>query len=205
MADAFLQCLDSGLHHRRVTAFSEYDALRMERCRRMQRTGELRLLTQHLTQMILVSIPIGDFAAGHTTIDSSFGHSGRHLGDQTGIDGLRNEVFRTELQVIDMIHLVHNVGHRLLSQICDSPDGGQLHLLIDCLRMHVKRTTEDVGEANDIINLVGVIRAAGRHQNVGAGSSSILVRDLRHRIGQREDDRHVSHRADHILREHITL
>ena len=205
MAEAFLQSGYGCLHHRRVTAFGKHDTLWMESCCSMERTRELGLLAQHLLQPVLVFIPVGDGSSRYPTLDSSFGHSRRHFRDKTRVNRLRDEVFRTELQVGDMINLIDDVGHRLLGEIGNSSHSSKLHLLVDGLGVDVKGTAEDVREADDIIDLVRIIGTPRRHQDVGTRGNGILIGDFRHRIGKRKDNRHMSHGANHILTEDIAL
>ena len=81
----------------------------------------------------------------------------------------------------------------------------QLHFLVDGLGVNIQSTTEDVWETDYVVNLVWIVSTSGRHQYVRAGSHSVLVTDLRHRIGQSKDYGVLSHRLNHILRQHVTL
>ena len=56
-----------------------------------------------------------------------------------------------------MIDIVHHIGHGLLGQIGDGVNGCQLHLLVDGCGVNVEGTTEDVGETDDVIDLVGIV------------------------------------------------
>src|SRR5574344_1695987 len=71
--------------------------------------------------------------------------------------------------------------------------------------MYVQCTSEYIRESDDIINLVRIIRATSGHQYVWTAFHSILIRNFRYRIGQCKDDRVLSHGANHILSEYITL
>ena len=63
-------------------------------------------------------------------------------------------------------------------------------------RAHVERAAEDAREAEDVVDLVGVVRAAGRHDpHVGAASSGI---DLGVGVGHREDHRVVVHARERL-------
>ena len=83
--------------------------------------------------------------------------------------------------------------------------GGQFHLFVDGGGVYVEGTTEDIGEADDVIDLIGIVGTARGHQYVGTGVHRILVADLRHGVGEGEDHRILGHRLDHVLREHVAL
>ena len=77
--------------------------------------------------------------------------------------------------------------------------GGHLHFLIDSLGMYIQRTTEDVWEADNIINLIGVVAATSRHDDVWPTVKGIFVANFRHGIGQCEHDRIGSHGTNHVF------
>ena len=62
------------------------------------------------------------------------------------------------------------------------------------LRAHVERAPEDTGEGEHVVDLVGVVGAAGADDC--GDVLDLLRRDLRVRVGHREDDRALRHRAD---------
>ena len=64
-------------------------------------------------------------------------------------------------------------------------------------RLDVERAAEDAGEGQRVVDLVRVVGAAGGDRQ-RAGFPRQVGRDLRHRVGQREDDRVRGHRADHL-------
>ncbi len=75
---------------------------------------------------------------------------------------------------------------------------GKLHIIIDGFGAHVEGAAEDEREAEYIVDLVGVVRAAGRHDHVRAGFLGQLVFDLRVRVGHGADERVVGHGLDHF-------
>ena len=74
-----------------------------------------------------------------------------------------------------MIHIVHHIRNRLLGQIGDSMNGSHLHLLVDGRSMNVEGSTEDIGETNHVVDLVGVVGTSCSHQGVGTSLHGILV------------------------------
>jgi hypothetical protein len=64
-----------------------------------------------------------------------------------------------------------------------------LHLLVHLGRARVERAAEDEREAEDVVDLVGIVGAAGGDDRVVAHGLHLVREDLRHRVGEREDDR----------------
>ena len=188
-----------------MDALGKHHALGMGTGGVVELAGHLRLQSEHLAQMVLVAFPVGDGLAGHATVDGGLGNGSRHLGDEPWVDGLRNEVRRTERQVVHLVHVVHHVGNGLLGQVGDGKHGGHLHLFVDGAGMHVEGAAEDVGEANHVVDLVGIVGTPGGHQHVGTGVHGVLVGYLGHGVGQGEDNGRIGHRAHHVLRQHVAL
>ena len=68
------------------------------------------------------------------------------------------------------------------------------------LRAHVERAAEDVREAEHVVDLVRVVAAPGGDDRVGPRRLRVRVADLRIGVGQREDDRLLRHRLQHLGR-----
>ena len=69
---------------------------------------------------------------------------------------------------------------------------GQLHLLIDGGGADVERSAEDERKSQDVVDLVGKIRAAGRHDDVIANGAGFVVGDFG--IGIRHGEHHGTRR-----------
>ena len=104
-----------------------------------------------------------------------------------------------------MVGAVDDVGHGAFGQVGDGVGGGQLHLFVDGGGGGVEGAAEDVGEADDVVDLVGIVGAAGAHEDVGAGCLGLLVRDFGHGVGQGEDDWLRGHGADHVGGQHVAF
>src|SRR3712207_3364242 len=78
--------------------------------------------------------------------------------------------------------------------------GGELHLLGDLARPDVQRTTEDAGEAQDVVDLVRVVATTRR--DYPRVPHRLLGHDLGVGIGHGEDYRVVGHRLEVIYREY---
>ena len=74
-----------------------------------------------------------------------------------------------------MIHIVHHIRNRLLGQVGNGVYGSHLHLLVDSRRVNVEGSTEDIGETNHVVDLVGVVGTSCSHQGVGTSLHGILV------------------------------
>ena len=66
----------------------------------------------------------------------------------------------------------------------------------------VERAAEDVREAQDVVDLVRVVGAAGGHDRVAAHLLHQLGQDFRRRVGQGEDDWPLGHGRHHLGLEH---
>ena len=161
LADAFGLGLNSGLEHGGVNSLGKDDALWVGCCCSKEFLGEFCFLTQQYAEPILIFVPIIDVLACHTAVDSGFGNGSTHLGDESWIDWLRNEIVATETEVVDFIYIVDNIGHGLFCQICNGVNSSQLHLFVDGSGMNVEGSAENVGEADDIINLIRIVGTSG--------------------------------------------
>jgi len=71
--------------------------------------------------------------------------------------------------------------------------------------MNVKSAAEDVWEADDIVDLIRIVGATGRHQYIGTTSHGILIANFWNRIGQCKYDWLLGHGADHILGQYVAF
>ena len=104
-----------------------------------------------------------------------------------------------------MVGLVHYIGYGLLGEVGDGVYRGNLHFLVDGFGLRVERAAEDVGEADDVVNLVRIVGTAGRHQYIRACGHGVLVRYFRSRVGKGEHNGMVGHAAHHILCQYIAF
>ena len=89
------------------------------------------------------------------------------------------------------------VGHVLAREPSNGLRGCDLHLLTDGRRAHVQRPTEDVGEAEHVVDLVRKVAAASRANRVWARLEGLHIADFRIGVGEREDDRSTGHALQH--------
>ena len=102
------------------------------------------------------------------------------------------------MQHLPAIGLGDSVGNILAGQHRDRLGGGDLHLLIDLAGTYIKRAAKDVGKAEDIVDLVRIVRAPGGDDRVGPDLLGLFRHDLRHRVGHGENDRAIGHRPYHL-------
>ena len=91
--------------------------------------------------------------------------------------------------------------HPFARQLRDRVGGGDLHRVVDAGRADVQGAAEDEREAEHVVDLVRIIRAAGRDDRIGARGHREFGADLRLGVGHREDDRRGGHVLDHLRRE----
>ena len=193
LTDTLSLCLHGSLEHCGVDTLGKHHALRMFLGCFLQLLCELGLLPHHLTELVLVSIPVGDGLTSHTAVDGSLCHSGTNLSDKTWVNWFRYEIQRAERQVVHLIYIVHHIGNRLLGKVGDGVNSSQLHLFVDGCGTNVKRTTEYVRETYYIIYLIRIVGTASRHEYVGTACHGILVGNLGHRVGKSKHNRILCH------------
>ena len=93
-------------------------------------------------------------------------HRHRHRRYQAWVEGHGDDVVRAEARPVALIGGRDVVGHVLARQLGQRMGGGDLHVLVDGGCPHIQRAAEDVGEAEHVVDLVGIVRAARRHDRV---------------------------------------
>ena len=79
---------------------------------------------------------------------------------------------------------------------------GEFHLRRDLGGAAVERAAEDIGEAQDIVDLIRVVRAAGGDDAVGPRGLGQFRADLGLGVGQRQDDGPLGHGLHHLHGQH---
>jgi len=153
-------------------------------------------------QLVPIGFPVRNGPGGHAGIHGGLGHGGGDDGNEAGIEGLGNQVARTEGQVQPRIGHGHFVAHLFLGQGGNGFDTGQLHFFRNALGPHIQGAPENKGEAKDVINLVGVVGTARGGNSVGTDFLDQFRHDFRSRVGQGEDQGILGHGLDHFLLQH---
>ena len=149
------------------------------------------------------------FEANRTTRDAAgdrrFRNLVRNLGRDSRVERLRDDVTGTEMKVLGGVDPPHGIRHGLLREGGKSTHSGDLHLVVDAGRFHVQRPAKDRREAQHVVDLIRMVRAARRDDCVGARLDRQVVSNLRIRIRQGEHDRAIAHRPEHLRTQHIGL
>ena len=114
------------------------------------------------------------------------------------VEGHGNDVVAAETRPGPAIGGRHLVRHVLAREVGQRLHGRKLHLHVDRRGAHVEGAAEDVGEAEDVVDLVRIIRTPGRHDRVLAHRVSLLGRDLGVGVGHGEDDGLRRHALHHL-------
>ncbi|KEH12384.1 hypothetical protein GY15_21180 [Delftia sp. 670] len=191
-----------GAQHALVLAFGIGHALLVGLGSGEHRTHEHAGLVDEAGQALAVGVVVGDGAGGDAGLFGSLGHGRRDAQDQAGVEGRGDQVVGAELQLLALVGSGDFIADVLLGQCGDFAHAGQLHGFGDLGGAAVQRATEDVGEAQDVVDLVGVVRTARGHDAVRAHGLGQLGADLGFGVGQGQDDGLVGHGLDHVGSEH---
>ena len=151
------------------------------------------------TEFLLVFVRVGQRTTRQTLGGCGSRHRGGHCPEHPGIERLGDQVVGPESQPIDLIGLQHRLRHRLPGEFCQRPGGGEFHAFADAGSPDVERSSEDEWKPQNVVDLVGKIAAAGRHQRIGASRAGGVIGDLGIGVGQGKDQRRPGHRLDHPL------
>ena len=98
-----------------------------------------------------------------------------------GSNGRGDDVIGAEAVRLAAIGRGDLLRHLLARELGQRLGGGDLHLLVDRRRAHVERAAEDEGEAEHVVDLVRIVRAAGGDDRVGPRRLGFGRGDLRDR------------------------
>ena len=194
--------IDNNLHraqHALIFAFGKGNALfQAVFSRRKNRLhGGARSIDKAL-QLFAVSLQILYRAQSHATVSRCLGHRRRDLDHQTRIKGLRDQVLRTECQLLARIGSGHHFALLGLRQFGDGINGCDFHLHRDGRCTGVECAPKYVGETQNIVDLVGVVTASGGHDGVITYGLDLFGQDFRRGIGQRKNQRALRHALHHV-------
>ena len=197
--------VDSGLRgaqHALVFALGVGDALQVGLGGGKHRAHKHAGLVDKARQAFAIRLDIGNRARGHARLGRSLRHGGRNTQNQARVKRRRNQIIRPKAQLFADVGRGHFGAHFFFGEVGNLAHAGQLHFLGDFGGAAIERTTEDVRKAQHVVDLVRVVRAASRHDAVGAHRLGQLGANLRLGIGQRQDDRLVGHGFQHLGRQH---
>ena len=175
-SEVFVGQVNGGLDRSQAVAFAEDDPARRGGAYfRADGAHQLVVAPHTAVQFGSVRFPVGDRFARDARFDSRFGHGDRDGGDQPRVEGLGDQVFASERNIVVVVGGRYDVGHRLLGQCGQRPHGGDLHLLVDLGGAHVERSAENVRESEYVIDLVRIVRASGCEDDVFAGGHRVVI------------------------------
>jgi hypothetical protein len=154
-------------------------------------------LAQTPLELLAVLLEV-DLLAGHAGGHRRLGHR-RGLPDQhPRVERLGNQVVGPEAHPPPAVGLADGIRHVLFGQRRQGAGGRQLHLLVDRRRPRVESAAEDEREAEDVVDLVGVVGPPRGHDHVLPRLFGLGVGDLGGGVGHGEDDRTIGHRSQHL-------
>src|SRR5215475_132969 len=105
---------------------------------------------------------------GDAAVHRGLGDRGHHVGEEPRVEGLGDDVVGPELEVLVAVGVAHDLGHDLAPprELGERLGRRDLHRLVDPGRLHVERAAEDEREAEDVVHLVGEVRAPCRDDRV---------------------------------------
>ena len=134
----------------------------------MQFSCKYRLLAKQLHQAVFVRIPIGYAFPCHTTFHRSLSHSSRNLGDKAWVYGFGDEIEWSESKVVNTIDVVNHIGNRLFGQVGNGMHSSHFHFFVDGCGVYIECTTEDIGETNNVVYLVGIVGTSRGDKHIRA-------------------------------------
>ena len=149
-------------------------------------------------EVLLVLLHVLDGASRHAAVHGRLGHRRGDVEQHPRIEGFGNQVLAAEADLDVAVGLAHRVGDVLLGEVGQRQTGGHLHLVVDRRGVNVERTAEQEGKAEHVVDLVGIVAAAGTDNDVVAHCLGLVRGDLRVGVGHGEDDRVLGHRFDHL-------
>ena len=148
----------------------------------------------------LISVHINDRAAGDACVHTCLGDGGRDHINQARVKRCRDDVVAPEAELFAIGHCDF-VRDILARQFGQRFGAGDFHFVVDGASVDIERAAEEIGEAEDVVHLIGIIRAACGDDHVFAHGMGLFGCDLGVRIGHGEDHGVFAHGGDHLLRD----
>ncbi len=149
-------------------------------------------------QRFAVFFHVLDRQPGDAAVHRGLRYGRRYMQQNARIERLRNQVLAAEGDDFVAVGAAHRIGDVLLGEIGQGHTRRHFHLVVDGAGMSVKGAAEKERKAQDVIDLVVVVAAAGADDNVVAHRLGLVRGDFRIGIGHREDDRVLGHGGDHF-------
>ena len=188
-----------GAYHRGFFAFRKHDPALHVAALRLDTLKEAcgRICPAH--EALAVGFHVRDRLAGNARIHRRLRDQRRHEADQARIERCGDDVFPSEGRAGAVIGGGHFVRHVFTREFRECACGGDLHLFVDAPGTDIQCAAEDVGKAENVVDLVRIVRPSGGDDRVVTHRFDIFRRDFRIGVGHREDNRILGHGFDHVL------
>ena len=153
-------------------------------------------------QLLAVGLHVLDRPRSHARGCGGLRHGRRNLHHQARVKGLGDQVLRPKAQVRAHISGRHHLALLGLRQFGNGVHGSDFHFHRDRGRAAIERTPKDVGEAQNVVDLVRVVGAASGNDRVAAHLFHLFGQDLGRGVGQRKNQRVGAHRGHHLPLQH---
>ena len=134
-------------------------------------------------------------ACFHGSFDNGYWYSLK----KTRIKWLRNDVLRTKLQRLTIVGQGHFFRCLLLCKVNKPIGTGDLHFVVDRGGATVQCASEQEGEAENVIYLVGEVRTTGANNRIGARLSREIRMNLWIRVCHGQNKWVWRHLLNHVL------
>ena len=150
-------------------------------------------------QAVLIGLHIDNRRTRHTAIHGGACHGRRNFADQARVKRHRNNIARAKARALAIIGSGHFIGDIFTRQHGQSLGAGNFHRIINGGGAHIQSAAENIRKAQNIIDLIGIIRASGRHNGIVANGGNFFRCNLRIGIGHGKNNRLIGHGFNHIL------
>ena len=153
-------------------------------------------------QGLHISVHVGNRPLGHAAVNSGLGHRRGDLDHQARVKGLGNQVLAAKGEFFTGISRRHHLALLRLGQLGNGVHRRDFHFIGDGARPRIERATEDIREAQDVVDLIGVIGASRGDDRIIAHLEDLFRHDLRRGVGQGQHQRVLGHLGHHFRLEH---
>ena len=184
-------------------AFGEHQALALGLPRRKEDGAHDGARgVDELLQFFPIGVHIGDGARGNAFVGCGLGHGWRDLDHQARVKRFGDEVVRAEGQLLARVGGGNGLVLLGLRQVGNGMHGGNFHGIGNGGGPAIQRAAEDVGEAQYVIDLVGIVGAASCHDGIVAHGLDFFRLDFGRGVGQRKNQGLGRHAGHHVGFEH---
>ena len=152
-----------------------------------------------LRQPLAVGIEILDRPGGDAARHGRPGDRNRQLDRKARVERLRDDALGSVEDAGPAVRRRHRVGRRGPGHCGDRVRARDLHRIVDRGRADVQGAAENEWEAQDVVDLVGIVAAARGDDRIGSRRARVFGLDFRHRVRERQNQRPLRHGLHHGL------